>query len=409
MTRLPLPVKRTLGEPVDAEMVDRVWERIAGRDAPRAPRGRALVLAGAVGAAVAVAVVLLLPRLRVPGAGATDPVRLADGRPLTAVALAPDAPGPLTLHVDDGSHLQLTPGTELEPLENTGGQVRVALRRGRLAAEIRHVATRRWIVDAGLARVEVVGTRFAVERDARRVRVEVEHGVVLVRSDRMESGARRVGAGGMVQVTDVPSTQPAQPAELAHPASLPAAVAVAPRVATSVPSPASQPERPERRAAAAPAGPLWRALVRRGAYEEAYHSLGVEGLRAATRAAESTEELLALADIARMSGHPSAAVAPLEAAVRRSPRDGRGALAAFTLGRLHLDNLREPRRAAEALLRAITIGLPPALEEDAWVRLVEARVRAGDPAGARISARTYERRFPQGRHRAEVRRWLEGR
>jgi transmembrane sensor len=403
MTRLPLPVKRALREPVDGATLERLWQGLEARGARRGPRGRALLLAGATGAAVAVAVLLLLlPRLRGPGAGAGDPVRLADGRPLAAVAVAADAAGPLSLHLGDGSHLQLAPGTDLEPLENGGGLVRLSLRHGRLAAEIRHVATRRWTVDAGLARVEVVGTRFTVDRDARRVRVEVEEGVVLVRSARMPEGERRVAAGGLVQVTDLPATQPACAAQPPAPAA---------RAAATQPSPppASPPGRPAPPVAVSPAAPPWQALARRGAYADAYGALGREGLRAATLAAGSTDELLLLADVARMSGHAWDAVAPLEEAVQRNPRDGRGALAAFTLGRLRLDSLRDPARAAESLLRAITIGLPPALEEDAWVRLVEARVRSGDVPGARTSARAYEHRFPLGRHRAEVARWLEGR
>jgi transmembrane sensor len=220
----------------------------------------------------------------------------------------------------------------------------------------------------------------------------------------MPEGQRRVAAGGLVQVTDAPGAPPASapvPAVAPRPVAAPSAPAAQPAT-----RPASQPERPER---SPEATPTWKALARRGAWEEAYRSLGTDGLRAATGAARTAEELLVLADVARMSGHPAEAVAPLEEAVRRNPADGRGAVAAFTLGRLQLDSLGDPRRAAESLLRAITIGLPPALEEDAWVRLVEARVRSKDPAGARISARAYERRFPEGRHRVEVKRWLDGR
>jgi transmembrane sensor len=400
MSRLPLPIKRVLEEPVDGGAVDRVWQRIAERRVGRRARRPALVLAGV--AALALVVVAVLPGVRRSGSGAGLAVRLADGRPLTAVALAADAPGPLTLHLGDGSRLQLAPGTDVEPLENDGQEVRLSLRRGRLAAEIRHVASRRWTVDAGLARVEVVGTRFTVERDARRVRVEVEEGVVLVRSERMPERERRVPAGGLVQVTDQPATQPA--------AAAPPSPAPRPVASHPAPPPASQPARPEPPAAAlALAAPPWKALARRAAYAEAYGALGSEGLRAATRAAESADDLLLLADVARMSGHPWEAVGPLEEAIRRHPRDSRGAFAALSLGRLRLDSLRDPAGAAEALLRAITIGLPEALEEDAWVRLVEARARSGDVAGARTSARAYERRFPQGRHRAEVARWLEGR
>jgi hypothetical protein len=78
------------------------------------------------------------------------------------------------------------------------------------------------------------------------------------------------------------------------------------------------------------------------------------------------------------------------------------------LGRIELDTLSHPDRAAKAFARAIDLGLPAGLVEDGYARLVEARSRAGDRAGARAAFDTYTRAFPRGAHAATMRRWLDG-
>jgi transmembrane sensor len=119
------------------------------------------------------------------------------------------------------------------------------------------------------------------------------------------------------------------------------------------------------------------------------------------------DDLLALADVARLSGHPADAVIPLTRVVTEHAGDPRASLAAFTLGRLELDSLRHPALAAAAFERAMALGLPQSLQEDALARLVEARAQAADAPGARSAAEEYERRFPAGKRLDEVRRWAQ--
>jgi transmembrane sensor len=150
-----------------------------------------------------------------------------------------------------------------------------------------------------------------------------------------------------------------------------------------------------------PARPSWRELARSGRHGEAFAALGASGVRRETQRL-SVSDLLALADVARLSGHPREAVAPLERILSRFASDPQAPLAAFALGRLELDALDQPRLAAAALERALSLGVPRSLKEDVRARLVEAYGRAGERAAARAAARAYLREFPDGRERAEM-------
>jgi transmembrane sensor len=95
-------------------------------------------------------------------------------------------------------------------------------------------------------------------------------------------------------------------------------------------------------------------------------------------------------------------VAPLERILDVYPRDPQAPLAAFALGRLQLDTLDAPAPGARALERALALGLPQSLREDARARLVEAYTRAGEAGAARAAGQAYLREFPNGRYRARV-------
>jgi transmembrane sensor len=251
---------------------------------------------------------------------------------------------------------------------------------------VRPGGPRRWQIECGLATVEVVGTRFSCERTPGRLRVSVQRGVVIVRGERVADRARRLAAGESLDVVEAPLGAEAAPADLAP--ELPAldeVYAAEPAVA----------------APTAPAALPWRELARGGRHGEAFATLGESGVRRETQRL-GVADLLALADVARLSGHPREAVAPLERILTRFARDPQAPLAAFALGRLELDALDQPRKAATALERALVLGVPKSLKEDVRARLVEAYGRAGDRAAARTAARAYLQEFPDGRERAEM-------
>lgn len=150
----------------------------------------------------------------------------------------------------------------------------------------------------------------------------------------------------------------------------------------------------------------WLALEAEGAHARAYDELGPGGVGVATRGA-SLDELFALADVARLSGHPREATEPLERIVREFPDDKRTSLAAFTLGRLYLGTMNDPAKAAWAFQRAIDLGVPGGLEEDAYAGLVEADARRGDLDAARAAYATATKRFPSGRRSVEMQRWVD--
>jgi transmembrane sensor len=363
MSRLDPPIKNHLRDPFDEADLHRIWTQIDGR-LPVARRRRRVVAGGFVVAACAAAILLVANARRDAG-----PLRFADGRALATV----DAPAQgATLALSDGSSIRLGANAAFQPLESTGTRLLAVLQRGSAEFEVRPGGPRHWQVECGLATVEVTGTRFACSRGPGQLRVSVQHGSVVVRGERVPDRARRLSAGEALDITEAP-------------------VAVAPEA----------PPAPETAAPAAPTAPSWRALAHGGRHDEAFAALGAQGLRRETQRLGVTD-LLALADVARLSGHPREAVAPLERILNSFGTDPQAPLAAFALGRLELDALSRPARAAVALHRALSLGVPRSLEEDVRARLVEANERAGDHEAAQAAAREYLRRLPSGRHRAEM-------
>jgi transmembrane sensor len=379
VTRLELPIKDQLRDPADEPALNRIWNQIHGR-APGARRRRVALGGVALAVCAALAVATFVRR-------DVGPLRFVDGRALAAVDATAAA---ARVALSDGSALELGAGARFEPLESTGTSFIGVLQQGRAAFDVRPGGPRRWQIECGLATVEVVGTRFSCDRAPGRLRVAVERGVVLVRGERVPDRARRLTAGESIDVVVGPA-----PLAVAEPTSGAAAV-VAP--AENVP-PAEAPVAAHDREGA------WRELARRGRFDEAFDqsfgALGAKGLRRETERL-GVADLLALADVARLSGHPREAVAPLERILATFTHDPQAPLAAFALARLELDVLDRPRRAVTALERALALGTPQSLREDVRVRLVEARDRAGDREAARLAARAYLREFPYGRYRAEM-------
>jgi transmembrane sensor len=169
-----------------------------------------------------------------------------------------------------------------------------------------------------------------------------------------------------------------------------------------VPAPAAPPPADDKPRHAKVREASWRNLAQDGDYDKAWvllHKSGAPPVR------DEPAELLLAADVARLSHHPAEALAPLGQIVRDHRDDARAPLAAFTLGRVLLDDLGRPREAAEAFARAGSLAPAGALFEDAVAREVEAWSRAGDTARAHARAEDYLKRFPDGRRQRAVRRF----
>ena len=141
----------------------------------------------------------------------------------------------------------------------------------------------------------------------------------------------------------------------------------------------------------APPGPDWRPLAESADFAPAWELLGAEGFARETDRALDVHDLFLLADVARFSGRPALAVAPLEQVLARFSDQPEASLAAFTLGKLQLDVLGDASKAALAFERAISLDAPGTLKAQAYGRLADARAKAGDASGAEAAAAEYRR------------------
>ena len=127
------------------------------------------------------------------------------------------------------------------------------------------------------------------------------------------------------------------------------------------------------------------------------HPRGYPGQGIPPPVGDAPGQLLLAADVARLSGHPADAVPYLERFLARHGKDPRAALTAFTLGRVLLEDLGRPSRAASAFARARRLAPEGELAEDALAREVESWSRAGRAKEASSRAQQYVARYPRGR------------
>jgi len=370
------------------ERLQRVWRKLEARRRRRgSPAAIPTMLAAAfVGLVVSFALVWIVAR---DGSSAdlSSRTRSAPSAVQSEPALEASEsetlvePGPVARELDfgDGAHVTVGAGGKLEILERGARSVTLALRQGLAQFDIRPGGARRWQIESGGVTVEVVGTQFSLERTASSLRVEVQRGRVLVRGARISGQVQALNAGSVLTV-------PASDLSDAPAASSPAP---APPVSA--------------RPSAARAS--WRAAASERDWGRAWGDLGAAGLAQQSRRSDDVEELFALADVARLSGHPESAVGPLQKIVEQHASDARAGVAAFALGRVWLDALGQPHPAAAAFESALALKLPATLAEDARARLVEALVRSGEPARAHEAATDYRHHHPSGARRADVDRW----
>jgi transmembrane sensor len=402
---LETPIKRLLRPTTTtAESVAVMWSRIDARGVrprrraeARWPARRPMLLAAAAALFVLAIGVFLRRALPTAAPVAAGPVLDPSHAPFQGVH-APHSGGADgdSILLSDGSVLSLGDRGELEVLDNSGTAVVLKQRAGAVDYDVHPGGPRKWTIECGLATVEVVGTSFRIARSDLHLRVEVTRGKVLVRGERVPDRVVQLVAGMSLDV-DAPAP-PAWEEWTAAPPEATLAPTAAPPPAAAAPFLPSN---------LAPGVPSWHDLAARGEYEEAYATLGPEGMRRAARGA-SVEDLLALADIARLSRHARDAVAPLTQVISLHEDDSRASLAAFTLGRVHLDELHAPAAAADAFAKAIALGVPGGLAEDAYAHLVEARSRSGDAEGANAAYRDFAKRFPGSPRDATVRRFVSG-
>jgi transmembrane sensor len=362
MPKLRAPLRDQLAVRLDESAVQRIWSGV------RARRHGSLFLRRTtfpgwsyglrIATATALAVALLISGVLRYTAAKAPPLIVATGPLVARAGTTLSTLGGERASEDelsDGSSIQLDAGSRLEVLENTSKTFVSVLRRGRGRFAVEPGGPRRWTIEAGLATVEVVGTRFSVARGETSVEVEVQHGVVLVRSDLVADHVQRLSAGQRLSIR-----LPAGPTDRRSPS-------------------VDQASGPLPSATAAPVG---------------------------SARATSLQELLGLANEQRRRGDLSGAELSLRRALNEHPSGAQAALAAFTLGKLLQDAAGRPAEAAAAFERCLASSPPSALAEDALFRAAEAHAAAGETQAASASARKYRNRYPGGRYSGDVGRWI---
>jgi len=309
-------------------------------------------------------------------------------------------PADTALRFADGSTAQLVgDGSELSVTESSAARTVVAVRRGAGRFEVTRNPARLFRVVAGEVTVDVIGTRFVVERGDE-VRVRVERGHVRVTSPRgtadLVEGDERTFLAISLDKNPAPTLDEKpvlEPEPVPVPDPKPAAPAPSPPQRATPPSRPSPPPKPAR--------PAWRDSADRRDFPTAYDQLRKAGLDSVR---DLPEELLEAADVARWSGHPAEAVPLLERVTRDHARDPRAQLAAFTLGRVLLEELKRPSDAASAFAKARALAPRGPLAEDALFREAQCWSRAGNGKAAAERARLYLATYPEGSHRRAIAR-----
>lgn len=380
------------------EKARRGYLAAALRSSPPARSGyRALALAAAFAA------VLL-------GAGVFAHVR---SRPLEFTAgeqpgvvetwVAAPSQGALPLRFSDGTLLRLEPSSRARVVALDAHGASLALENGGVHADVVHSGQSAWRIIAGPLTVRVTGTRFDVRWSAstEEFSVAVTEGSVAIAGS-VVGPERAVRAGETLRVyvaerrleltnTAARTAEPEETVREAEPSVAAAPEATAPRAA---------PPRAEPAPSARPAD--WRELARKGSLREAFAAAEASGFDAACESA-SAGELLQLGDGARLAGNPGRAKQALLRLRSAFPGDARRSAAAFALGKVAFDQTRAYAEAAEWFATSVREG--GSLSREAAGRLIEARKRAGDEAGARRAAEAYLARYPSGPH-AELARSL---
>lgn len=303
-----------------------------------------------------------------------------DAAPLAVDATPSPSAAGWSMAIGGSSVALLTSGTDVRALPDEGDRAGFELVAGAVH------------VDAQMLRVMVAGellladaASFELTLAGRGFDLQVQSGAVKLGDRELVAGTHFVFEPGEKAVTDV---------EAATPTDVPAVDPEAKPTPDAKPSLATKPTKPAAKV-------RWRALVQSRDWAEAY----TEMKRADPKTVRaSVDALMAAADAARFGGHPSEAPSYLNEVVEDHGKHAMAPLAAFTLGRVYLEQLAAPSKAARAFAKSRAMAPSGALAADALAREVEAWAKAGDLAQAKDRAQAYLDAYPTGRRVDAVRR-----
>ena len=343
-----------------------------------------------------------------------------------SVVASDDAPVEMTL--PEGTHIQVDPRSEVKLLHSSAQAVQVRLGHGSAHFQVAKKRARRFSVNLGKVEVVVTGTQFRVYRTAgpggERVQVQVEEGSVEVH--RGDGGVVALHAGENWStviasdnvLADRASSTPVQAVAQPAPSELPVPPAHVKEQASPVEVEAAEPTDAAERADESEGlteanddradGENNPRVSARGRHVAPRNESRRRALREARVAAADAGELFDHANLARRAGRLEDAAELYADLVGQYPRDRRASLAAFELGRLRMDSLRDTRGAVSALERALKLDSRGTFAEDALARLVLAEEALGDRAGCSRARGRYLTRYPDGVHAQHVAERCDG-
>ncbi len=309
-------------------------------------------------------------------------------RSLALGASVESAEQPVSVHLRDGSSVELAAQTRLRMLRDQQDAVEFELLAGRANFDVTHVEGRKFTVSLGGARVRVVGTRFELVRSERPegalLQVSVSRGVVEVRRSDQPGDVRKLTAGETWSALIPRASKEATAANV-----LPASAANPEQPKTATPETVDQ---DEAEAAMADDSEAYDATL--GDHEPEVKA--VRGHAALLRM--RARSVFQRANLARRAGQVRDAESAYAELLRRFPRDGRAGVSAFELGRIRMDVLGDPSGAADAFGRALRLSPDASFREDALARIVVARDAMGQTAACRAARDRYLAGYPRGVH-----------
>lgn len=388
--RLPVPVRRVLADPVDDQALDRVWRRIADQRARRNARLRDWMVVVVPTLAAAMALLIYINPLQW---GQPQGLSLENGT--EPGVLRSTQAARRYWRFSDGSIVVAARNTRMQVTQNTSHVLAIRLETGRAHYSVQKKAQHRWTVDCGLALIEVIGTKFWAERDAHTVSVGVTEGTVEIKSALLEKGARTLAAGERLRISESPQTRTPT------------------TTLSTTPSPAEpQTNEPARSTTPAVSEPepvplTWQQAAAQGDFALAATRIEAQGLRQLQAQITDADTLLQLSDVLRGAGRTAEAAQVLEDFQRRFSQDARASQMAFSLGRLYLEQLSHPARAAKIFEQLVANNPPAGLLDDTYLRWIESLVKAGDAEKAKRVAQEYMQKYPRGHRVQDIKQWVD--
>lgn len=280
------------------------------------------------------------------------------------------------VHFADGSSIKVEESARVVSRIVTEEHIEVEQLSGTATYHVSPRPTRRFVVLIGGARVQVLGTRFNIEKMQQGVRIRVLEGRVQVTRGPQHLVLK---SGEEVTLRDEAMAQGTAANSSASPNS------PAPSGTTPIVSAENAGELVEDDA---------------GLVDDSEAKPSGSSVKADTTG-PSAAELFRQADGARAAGNRAQALSLLQQLLREHPRDGRVTMARFTIGRLHAQsgNLAAAAAAYE--------GCGASLGGEALAEAALARSKLGQSGRARALAQRYMQTFPKGPRAKQLARLAE--